>query len=212
MKFYNLSKNHFGFLNWWPGETFTEIIIGAVLTQNTAWINVEKAIKNLKDNDMLDFNKLLDSDEKHIASLIKPSGYFNQKAKKLKKIADFFSKHTFDDLKSMDLMVLRESLLNIWGIGKETADSILLYALDKRIFVIDAYTKRIFQRHGLWNEDISYDDMQKIIMDNIPEDLSLYNDFHAQIVELGKNFCKKNRALCNECPISPYLSFTHNVL
>lgn len=204
LKFYKTLFDFFGYRNWWPGETIHEIIIGAILTQSTAWINVEKAIKNLRQNNLLCINKLKGCDENMLASLIKPTGYYNQKAKKLKKISEFFSDYSFDKFKALPLEKARELLLSVWGIGEETADSILLYAFEKPIFVIDAYTKRIFSRHGVCKENIKYAKLQKIITDNIPKDTDLYNDFHAQLVELGKNFCLKSNPKCDKCPVRDF--------
>jgi endonuclease-3 related protein len=169
-----------------------EIIIGAILTQNTNWKNVEKAIFNLNKAKLVDINKIKKINKKKLASLIRPSGYYNQKAEKLKIVADFFSKNKNPT---------REQLLEVKGIGPETADSILLYALNKPFFVVDAYTKRIFSRIGLCNGKCSYDELQKLFHKNLPKKTKLFNQYHALLVELGKNFCKK-KPLCKECPLN----------
>ncbi len=169
-----------------------EICVGAILTQNTAWKNVERAIISLKRNNLLSPEKILSTS---VRELIKPAGYFNIKEKKLKVFSEFFLNHRkgfFDET------IGREELLSLFGIGKETADSILLYALNKPVFVIDAYTKRIFSRVGFFSEDITYDDAQKFFYDNLPKDYKLFNEFHALIVEHAKRYCKKIPD-CNEC-------------
>ncbi len=188
---------------WWPGETKEEISIGAILTQNTTWKNVEKAIENLKREGLLDFKKILELDKDYLAQLIKPSGYYNQKAQKLKNFAEFMLKEfggKFDV--SIDKWSLREKLLSVKGVGKETADSIILYAFEKPIFVVDAYTKRILLRHGVIESDkIEYDEIAKLFYLSIPEDVKIYNEYHALFVNIGKNYCSKRTPKCNECPI-----------
>ena len=195
--------NHFGPLHWWPGETPFEIMVGAILTQNTSWVNVERAIENLKKEGLLDPYKMFELPDERMKELIKPSGFFNVKTKRLKAFLEFFIREYNGDVEEMkkeDLSTLRKKLLSVNGIGKETADSILLYALDKPIFVVDAYTRRIFSRHGFVPQDIEYDDLQRFFMKNLPQDVSLYNEYHAQIVLTGKNYCRKT-PLCEKCPL-----------
>lgn len=187
-----------GFQHWWPGDTDLEVCVGAMLTQNTAWSNVEKAINNIKAGSLMSLDSLLSAGEKHISTLIKPAGYFNQKAKYLYGFCEFLKKNPLSELKKKELLDVREALLGVKGIGKETADSILLYALDFPIFVVDAYTKRIFSRIGICNEDIDYDDMQNIFHKNIVTDIELFKDYHAQIVMLGKDTCRKTPK-CESC-------------
>ena len=196
---------YYGSLNWWPADTPFEVCIGAILTQNTAWGNVEKAIFNLKKEGLLSCNSIVKADINLIAELIKPSGYFNQKAKKLKAFCEFL-KQGFDcNLNSFfssgSVEGLREKLLSIWGIGRETADSILLYAGCKPIFVVDAYTKRIFSRHGICHEEVEYDDLRLLIEHSIERNVENYNEFHAALVYIGKDFCKKKNPLCDKCPL-----------
>ncbi len=189
--------------NWWPADTPFEVIIGAILTQNVSWINVEKAIKNLKDEDILEPEKLHKKEVDEIAPLIRSSRFYNEKAKKIKNFMNFFFDEYNGNLSNMsreDLVILRQKLLGIKGIGEETVDSILLYACNKPIFVVDAYTKRIFSRYGFAKDTASYQDIQKFFMENLPQDTELYNDFHAQIVHLGKNICK-TLPQCNICPV-----------
>lgn len=183
----------FGPQKWWPytdeKQKKLEISIGAILTQNTNWQNVEKALNNLKNKDLLSSKRLEEINTKKLASLIKPSGYYNQKAKKIKAFIKF--------LKS-NKIINRENLLEIWGVGPETADSILLYAYDQPIFVIDAYTKRVMNRLDF--EEENYDKLQELFMKSLPKNVQLYNEYHALLVNLGKNFCKTTPQ-CQECPI-----------
>lgn len=201
---YDLLYRRFGPRHWWPGNTRIEIIIGAILTQNTAWSNVEKAIKNLKKARVLSVNKLRGISEKRLAGLIRPSGYYNVKANRVKNFLEFLNsryKGSIDRMFKEDLYKLRENLLAIKGIGRETADSIILYAGNKPIFVVDAYTKRMLSRHGFIGKEAEYREMQSLFMNNLPEDVRLFNEFHALIVELGKSICKSKQPLCKICPI-----------
>jgi endonuclease III related protein len=195
--------NAFGKRNWWPGETELEIIIGAVLTQNTSWKNVEKAIENLKRHNSLDTDSLYKMDREKLAAIIKPSGFYNIKTSRLKNIINvihnYYSSNILN-LKNINMWIIREKLLEINGIGKETADSIILYALNKPIFVIDVYTKRFLKNHRLYDKESDYDTIQRFFMKNLPNDTYLFNEFHALIVYLCQNFCKKV-PLCNKCPL-----------
>lgn len=199
-KIFFLLLNKFGPQNWWPAETVFEVIVGAILTQNTSWKNVEKAILNLKKSELLSPEKLSKLDDFELALLIKSAGFFNLKAKRLKNFLRFLEKNSFDLETIKKIPNLREELLKIKGIGKETADSILLYAFDIPYFVIDAYTKRIFSRIGFLDEKASYEDFQELFHNNLPKDIHLYNEYHALIVKLAKEYCRK-RPLCYECPI-----------
>jgi endonuclease-3 related protein len=195
---------HFGPQSWWPGETPFEVIIGAILTQNTNWLNVERAISNLKKNRLLSPYKLYRLPQKRLAPLIKSAGYYNIKAKRLKEFLGFFFKvykGSIKKISSIDTQDLRRQLLCVNGIGPETADSILLYALGKPIFVVDAYTKRMLLRHRLIKEDAGYDATQGLFMRNIKPDVKLFNEYHALLVKLGKEFCLKNNPRCEICPL-----------
>ncbi|MEM2121450.1 MAG: endonuclease [Candidatus Woesearchaeota archaeon] len=172
-----------------------EICIGAILTQNTSWKNVEKALVSLKKNKLLSPEKILEISEKELSKIIKPAGYYNIKAKKLKEISKFFLEHK-KEFESNNLN--REELLNVWGVGKETADYIMLYALNKPFFVVDSYTKRIFSRLGFFDENKSYDFVQEFFQKNLPKDYKLYNEYHALIVEHAKRHCRKN-PFCESC-------------
>lgn len=215
---YNKLLHYFSNQGWWPvtdprkkfptyrerkqltEKQQLEIMIGAILTQNTAWKNVEKVMVQLLHQNLIDVKKLLAIRKEALAKLIKSSGYHNQKAIKLKHLAKFIAEHPIKELEKLPTENLRELLLSVHGIGKETADSILLYAFQRPIFVIDAYTKRIMARIGVGEEGISYDALQKTFMQELPRNAKLYNAYHALLVEHGKNICRK-KPLCEECPI-----------
>lgn len=202
-RIYDELLRKFGPQQWWPGDTPLEIIVGAVLTQNTNWQNVERAIANLKKEKVLSLKALKLINIKRLAGLIRSSGYYNVKAKRLKNLINFiFCKYNGSLKKMFDdsTEVLRESLLEVSGIGKETADSILLYGGGKPVFVVDAYTKRIFSRLGLVQKDSGYDEIQDIFYRNLKKNVKLYNEYHALIVNLGKNICKVKPA-CEICPL-----------
>jgi endonuclease-3 related protein len=198
---------HFGPLHWWPGDTPFEIIVGAILTQNTAWTNAKKAIANIKNAGALSAEALHKMQPARLAALIKPSGYFNIKAKRLKSFLDFLFRQYGGSLRRMFREkpgALREKLLAVNGVGPETADSILLYAGNITTFVVDAYTKRIFSRHGMLTGKEKYDEVKKFFEANLPRKTQLYNEYHAQIVNVGKLFCRR-APRCAECPLRPFL-------
>lgn len=199
---YKKLRRRFGFLNWWPGDTPFEIFIGAILTQQTSWKNVEKAITNIKKANCMSLDCIAETDLRKLEQLVKPAGYYHQKAARLKSITSSIYKEygSLDKLFELSKDELRNKLLSYKGIGKETADSIILYAAGKPIFVIDAYTKRIMHRVEGTPLSISYDELQEYFENSVKNDLMLYKDMHAQFVELGKQFCKKE-PLCNECPL-----------
>ena len=215
---YRLFRKHYGSQGWWPlinadtGESsygiinkasdseIFEISIGAILTQAVAWKNVEKALYNLKKSGLLDPVKLYNAPVEIIAEKVKPSGYFNQKAVKIKNFLAWFEKHNFssDQIAKYKSEDIRRQLLSIKGIGPETADSILLYAFNRKVFVVDAYTKRIFSRLGLLNEESSYNEIQLFFHLSFPGSVKIYNEYHALIVAHGKDICK-SKPLCREC-------------
>ncbi len=202
--FYRILEDHYGPTGWWPGDTDLEVIVGAVLTQNTAWTNVEKALENLKRDGNLTFRALVQMPERDLAQRIRPSGYFNIKAKRLKALLNHIHERYGGDLRRMrrrPLPTLRKELLAINGIGPETADSILLYALGKTTFVVDAYTRRILSRHGLTEADIGYEELKGIFETRFDVDRHFYKEFHALLVYLGKDFCRKVPR-CEECPVA----------
>ncbi len=194
----------YGPQGWWPADTKFEVIVGAILTQNTAWANVEKAISNLKAANALSSNRLFrDLSTRKIASLIRPAGYYNVKALRLKHFTRFLQDKYAGSLTALSRRKtggLRKELLAVNGIGPETCDSILLYAFARPVFVIDAYTRRVFSRHKFFKEDIGYDDAQRFFMANLPKERALFNEFHALIVRLAKDFCKI-RPRCALCPL-----------
>ncbi len=194
----------FGPQHWWPGGTPFEVMVGAILTQNTNWGNVEKAIGNLKRRGVLEARKLLKLPPAQLAELIRPAGYFNIKTQRLRNFLSYFVETYGGDVGRMrkrPVATLREELLAVKGIGRETADSILLYALEKPIFVIDAYTHRALSRHFLITEEADYDEMQQLMMSSFPEDTAHYNEYHALLVRIGKEFCKP-KPQCENCPLN----------
>ena len=202
---YQLLSNHFGPRHWWPADSPFEVVIGAILTQNTAWTNVEQAIQNLKRADALTIEKLSGLPILQLEALIKPSGFFRQKASRLQNLAKHLQKEWQSDLAAFCSGTLddaRERLLARPGIGPETADSILLYATDRPSFVVDAYTRRIFGRLGFLHGREEYDAIRLWFMQNLPEQTKLYNEYHALIVQLAKTYCRKNQTLCSECPLN----------
>ena len=207
LKIYKTLYAHFGPRSWWPADTSFEVMIGAVLTQNTAWRNVEKAIKNLKKAHLLSPKKIAKVHLRTLEDAVRPSGFYKEKAKKLKNLVRFLDISCKGSIRKLSLentSSLREKLLSVKGIGPETADSILLYALNKSIFVVDAYTKRIFSRHLLVSKDSNYEETQELFMKNLPHKRKLFNEYHALIVELGKNYCKKRKPLCGKCPLKAF--------
>jgi len=199
----------FGPQHWWPAESPFEVIIGAILTQNTAWGNVEKALVNLKEAGIFTPQALYQTDLQTLSFLVRPAGYFNQKARKIKNFLDFLFLNYEGELPRMwqeSLESLRGKLLQVSGIGEETADSILLYAGGKPIFVVDAYTKRVVKRHRLVEAKANYSEVQRLFMENLPEDTGLYNEYHALLVRLGKEFCGKREAICQRCSLRGYLN------
>ncbi len=211
MRLYSSLRKRFGYLDWWPGETRDEMIIGAILTQNTSWKNVEKAIARLKGNGLLELSKLSSANIGMIEQSIMPSGFYRQKACRLKGLAAYITSNykNLDDFFSSETQELRKELLSLDGIGNETADSIILYAAGKPVFVIDAYTKRIMKRVYGIDENMEYEELQKLFMNALGDDAPLYNDFHAQLVELGKNYCRK-KPLCAGCPARKLCNFARH--
>ena len=201
---YDLLYSHFGSQDWWPGETPLEVMVGAVLTQNTNWRNVTKAIDNLRQAGLLGYSQLLGLSVDELAEYIRPSGYYNLKAKRLHNLLEMIDLRYDGQLNNFlddDMVSARENLLNVKGVGPETADSILLYACGQPVFVIDTYTHRVFSRHNMVEEETDYEIMQTTFMDHLPGDVQLFNEFHALIVLVAKQFCKKTNPLCEQCPL-----------
>ncbi|MCD5411818.1 MAG: hypothetical protein LRZ90_03145 [Thermodesulfovibrionales bacterium] len=193
----------YGPQQWWPGDSPFEIAVGAILTQNTNWSNVEMAIKNLKREKALNAKTLHDLPIEKLASIIKPAGYFNVKARRLKAFIEFLVNNynsSMEGMKEEETDPLRENLLNIHGIGHETADSILLYALDKPVFVIDVYTKRVLSRHGIMDYNVNYGEYQYLFHQELDKDIHLFNEYHALFVKTGKDYCRP-KSRCEKCPL-----------
>lgn len=205
---YHRLDEYFGPLNWWPAESPFEVIVGAVLTQNTNWTNVQKSLNSLKRANLLSYDALLHMPEGQLAELIRSSGYYNLKSRRLKNLLEMVQAEYGGDLSlffSEDPYSARETLLRVKGIGPETADSILLYAGGHPIFVVDTYTHRILSRHGLIPESCDYQFIQDLFMDNLDHDAALFNQYHALLVRTAKQFCKKREPLCDKCPLGPLL-------
>jgi len=200
---YQLLFERFGLQYWWPGETRFEIITGAILTQNTNWSNVEKAIANLKSAELLTEDKLYNIDITKLAELVRPAGYYNIKAKRLKNFINWLFENydgVLENLEGADTEQLRGELLSVKGIGRETADSILLYAFERPVFVVDAYTGRVAFRHGLIEPEADYEQLRELFQSNLPQDVKLFNEYHALLVKAGKEFCRP-KARCDNCPL-----------
>lgn len=194
----------FGPQHWWPGETPFEVAVGAILTQGTNWTNAERAIGCLKKERSLHPRALVKLPHRRLAGLVRSSGYFNQKARRLKTFVSYLLARYAGDMRRMrgnSVSKLRRELLDLSGIGPETADSILLYALEKPIFVVDAYTRRILARHSLISWKASYDHIQALFMENLPLKARFFNEYHALLVALGKHLCLKKRPKCHLCPL-----------
>lgn len=203
---YRILFHAFGPQHWWPAQTPLEVAVGAILVQNTNWKNTERAIANLKARKLLTPKKLKEISVKKLGQVIKPAGYFNIKAKRLKNFIDFLSVNYGGDIKKMRIEsgeAMRNKLLAVNGIGPETADSILLYALNKPFFVVDAYTKRIFGRHKVLKGKLDYESVQQFFVKNLPKGVQLYNEYHALIVRLAKDFCR-TKPLCRQCPLRAF--------
>ncbi len=204
---YDLMYNHFGAQAWWPAETPFEVMVGAILTQNTHWGNVEKAINNLRSAGVLDYRSLANMSAAEIAELIRPSGYYNLKAQRLCNLLLMVSEKYGGDLEHFlqdDMEAARENLLSVKGIGLETADSILLYACGKPTFVVDAYTHRVLSRHNLIEEETDYTTIQTYLSDRLVAEIELFNEFHALFVRTAVTYCKKNKPLCENCPLNGF--------
>jgi endonuclease III related protein len=198
----------FGPQHWWPGESPFEILVGAVLVQNTAWRNVERAIRNLHDAGVMELYALYALPAEELAELIRPAGYFQVKARRLRNllklvVEDFGG--SLDAMFAIDLATLREQLLGVHGIGPETADAILLYAGGHKTFVVDTYTHRILARHGWIDYDAGYHEIKELCEASLPADAALYNEYHALLVRVGKEYCRRAAPKCEACPLADML-------
>ena len=211
MRYYEAMSGALGPMNWWPARSPYEVIVGAILTQSTSWGNVERAIANLRSARMLTPSSLRKARMSRLAALVRPSGYFRQKAKKLKAFSQFLQCEYGGSLKRMfqtPTLELRERLLSVHGIGPETADSILLYAGNHPVFVVDAYTHRIFGRHEMTSGKPDYEAVRARFEMALPREPGLLNEFHALIVNTGKNWCRKGVPRCQDCPLRSLLPET----
>jgi len=207
---YQRLRDEFGDRNWWPGDSAEEVVIGAILTQSVSWKNVAVAISRLRGNGLLSLQAIHQADVSQLALLIKSTRFYNEKARKLKNFTSWlFTSYggSLDSMFSRELWELRQELLAVKGLGEETVDSILLYAGNKSIFVVDAYTMRIFLRLGLAEESWRYRDYQEFFMNYVQLSLEIYNDYHAQIVRLGHLYCRKSNPLCQQCPLHDLCGF-----
>ncbi len=199
---------HFGPTHWWPGDTPFEIAVGAILTQNTAWTNVERAIANLKRAHLLSPKAILDAHDDRLHEALRPSGYFRIKTARLRHFCRYLEDRyagRMDRMAQRPLVELRPELLEVPGIGPETADDILLYACDKPVFVVDAYTRRILSRHGLCAPDIKYEPLRRLFEDHLPPDVHTFKEYHGLIVYTGKDFCRRTTPRCETCPLGAML-------
>ena len=204
---YRRLSKHYGPTGWWPADTAFEVAVGAILTQNTAWTNVEQAIANLKRERLLTPKAIVDATDTVLHDALRPSGYFRVKSVRLRSFCDHLLQQHRGSMKRMartPLEPLRDELLSIHGIGPETADDILLYACDKPIFVVDAYTRRFLHRHGHVDATIGYADLQALFHRRLASDIALYKEYHALIVYLGKDYCR-SKPKCEGCPLAPLL-------
>ena len=201
---YRILYDRYGPQGWWPADTQLEVIVGAIITQNTAWKNVEKAIANLRSSGALASPAAMKGiGRRRIAILIRPAGYYNIKAGRLMNFLRFLERGHGSSLRALSKLgtgSLRRELLGVNGVGPETCDSILLYAMRRPVFVVDAYTKRVFSRHGLFAADAHYEDVQKVFTDNLSNDVKMFNEYHALIVRLGKEACRTEPE-CSKCPL-----------
>jgi endonuclease III related protein len=203
LRIFDLLLDRYGPLQWWPAETPFEVCVGAILTQNTNWGNVEKAIANLRREGVLSLESLRELPRERLAGLIRPAGFFNVKTARLTAFLDWLQERYGGSLELMfagDWRTLREELLQVKGIGRETADSILLYAGEKPTFVVDAYTVRLFSRLGLVADTSGYEEIRALFMANLPGDVPLFNEYHALIVQHGKEHCR-SKPSCTGCSL-----------
>lgn len=205
---YDRLLTRYGPQSWWPGDSPFEVVVGAVLVQNTSWQNVEKAIGNLRNEDLLDPRRLYEVPLEELEGLIQPAGYYRVKARRLRNLLQFLVERYEGSLETMfstSLSELREQLLSVSGIGPETADSILLYAGNLPTFVVDTYTHRVFARHGWIGFDADYDQIKDHLESGLAQDAALFNEYHALLVRVGKECCRKSKPLCNNCPLADLL-------
>lgn len=205
---------HYGPRNWWPADTISEMILGAILVQNVSWKNTQAALDNLAEKGLLSFSALDEVKAEELEELIRPARYYRTKARKLKEFARFVGEkygYDLEKLLSLPLWSLRDELQGVYGIGEETADSIILYGSGQPIFVVDAYTRRIFQRLGFLGEKVGYQEMQEFFMKHLPPDVQLYNEYHALIDCLGNKLCRSKKPGCKDCPLLDFCCYAKKV-
>jgi endonuclease-3 related protein len=208
MEYFQVLARALGPSHWWPAKSSFEVCLGAVLTQNTNWSNASTAIEALRERELLSPERLDALPEAELATLIRPAGYFRVKAARIKALLTFLRLEAEFDLTRLaqqPVEELRSKLLTVKGIGQETADSILLYAFKFPVFVVDTYTARIMHRHAFVPEDVGYTELQELFTANLPRDPDLFNEYHALLVRVGKNWCKKSSPLCSGCPLQAYV-------
>ncbi|MEM8946270.1 MAG: endonuclease III domain-containing protein [Planctomycetota bacterium] len=199
--------DRFGPQHWWPAESPLEVIVGAVLVQNTSWRHVERALDNMRRNQLLSVDRILAAEVTALETLLRPAGYFRLKAQRLRSVMQFIQRDyhgSIDAMKLVDMNTLREQLLGVNGIGPETADAILLYALDQPAMVVDAYTRRVYARHGWVKYDVDYHQLQQHLVGELPAKVTIYNEMHALLVEVGKTYCR-TAPQCDKCPLAELL-------
>lgn len=210
MKIYNMMYERLGPQHWWPAETQFEVAVGAILTQFVSWANVAAAIARLKEKDLLSVEGICRVPDEELEELIRSTRFYRQKARKLKTFCEYLRDRydsSIEKFLNLDAAALRKELLSLYGIGEETADSIILYSAGKPVFVVDAYTRRIFHRLGFFYADVKYGEMQAFFMEHLEENVPLYNEYHALIVALGNEFCRDSKPKCEKCPVNSLCNF-----
>ncbi|WP_232363745.1 endonuclease III domain-containing protein [Desulfogranum japonicum] len=211
---YAKMHKHFGPQNRWLAETPLEMMIGAILGQNSSWVNVDKALASLREAKLLEVEKILTTPLDRLADYLRPAGYYNIKAQRLRNLCQCINDLTGGNVEkflAFDQVELREILVSVKGIGPETADSILLYAAGQPVFIVDSYTFRIFYRHQLLADSVTYYELQELFMDNLSHDVQTFHEYHALLVLVGKKFCRKSHPLCSKCPLQEYAGWVPSV-
>jgi endonuclease-3 related protein len=208
LRYYSILRGRFGPQQWWPARTRLEVILGAILTQNTAWHNATLALRNLRQSGLLSWQGLRRAGLPTLEACVRPAGFYRQKARTIRDFADWLSRQHTGSLRrlfSLPAGELRRQLLNLRGLGSETVDAILLYAAQRPLFVADAYTRRVLARHGFVSRAADYHDTQEFLHAHLPREASLFNEFHALLVEVGKKHCKPRSPACAGCPLEEFL-------
>jgi endonuclease-3 related protein len=207
-EYYSALRNHFGPQHWWPARTRLEVILGAILTQNTTWHNATLALRKLRKARLIHWQGLFAASLSSLEECVQPSGFYKQKARSIRGFADWLSQRyggSLDRLFTLPVELLRRELLGLRGLGPETVDAIILYSAKRPVFVADAYTRRVLGRHGFLSATSDYHETQEFLHRHLPQDVSLYNEFHALLVEVGKNHCRRQSPECEGCPLQGFL-------